>query len=325
MLLLIDFALLALAVIFTKFMNRRGQASRRRAEADAAARLAAAGLQAKGELLGTFVARPVDGLEVVLTNRTPQTRPGASEPTGTACVARIAVPLVDQIVCKAAEADLVMGPLPAVPRVRTGYAPFDDVYAVFVGVAGGAPDGGSYRAAPVAGDIPWAQTPLLESLLELELHWLRVQEGRADLVFPALEIEDVGRAAALAAAVEHAAAGRPAPVLTRGPRIIRPPRGDVGVWTALAWGLGVFPGLLVGMLLTFAPPLQDLDAWVCGAGDRIITASSDLGDGTSYGCRCAGHPENSLALHYLGSGLLGMALVVLIGLGVTYARVDDED
>lgn len=316
MLLLIDVVLLALAWIISRSLRRAGRDERRQAEADAAAKLTEAGLGANGDLLGAFNARPLEGVDVVVKNRQSQTRPGASEPTGTACIARVEVALEDQIVCKVSEADLVMGPLPAVPRVRTGHAPFDEAYTVFVGSAGGAPSG-SYRAAPVAGGASWAQPPILEALLELDLLWLRVQEGRAELAFPPLEVEDVARAVAIAIAIEHAAIGRPYPALARGPRTLRPPWRDVGNAVGEVWGAGLLFGIApVGVVLSFVPPLRNLNAEiVCGPGDRIVTVSA--GDGATL--ECANHPEKSLILHWLSGGLLGLGVVVLIGLFLTIA------
>lgn len=320
MLLLIDIALLALAGIITHFLVRAGRDARRRVEADAAAKLAEAGLRADGDLLGKFVARPVEGVEVVLENRTFQTRPGATEPTEKTCVARIAVPLADQIVCKVSEADLVMGPLPAAPRVRTGHAPFDDVYAIFVGSGGAAPPSGSYRAPPMASDTPWAQPALLEALLELDLLWLRAQEGRVDLVFPPLEAEDVGRAAALAIAFAKAAAGSSVPPLARGPRVIQLAWKDMGDTVGVIWGLSVFPGMMLGAVV-FAPVLRNLDAerW-CGSGDRIIKTSFDDGNSVSYGLACQSHPEKSLFMHWLGSAVFALGIFVLSAITVVIAR-----
>ncbi len=244
MLWFIDTALLALAAIATRFLLRIAR------EAEAKAKLTEAGLQVvRGDLLGTFVVRLLEGVEVVLTNRMPQTRPGASEPIGATCVARVAVPLVDQIVCKTSEAALVMGPLPSAPRIHTGFASFDHGYAVFVGSAGGA-EGGSYRAAPMASDVPWAQVPVLARLQELDLLWMRVHDGYADLVFPPLDIEGVVRAVALAVAVAYAAAGLSIPTLTHRPRTALPPSKGVRDRIKLVWVLGANPATLTLLLFS---------------------------------------------------------------------------
>jgi hypothetical protein len=317
MLLLIDAALLALATILSFLLRRAGREERRRAEAEATAELTEAGLRAEGKVLGGYVARPIDGADVVLTNRTSPTRPGAVESIGSACVVTVAAPLPDQLVCKASEADLVMGPLPAAPRLRTGYAPFDEAHAVFVGAADREVSA-SYRDAPESSAIPWARPPLLDALLDLELLWMRVREGRAELVFPPLEPVDVGRAAALAIAVGQTAQGKPAPALARGPRATRAPLRDAAFAVTVAWVAGLLVGIApVGILLCFLSPLRVLDAeLVCGPGDRIVTVSA--GEGATL--ECDGHPDRFLALHWLGGGLLGLSLVVLVGLGIVLVR-----
>jgi len=76
MLFTLDAVLFALAGTLTPFLLRACARTVRRNEAQAAATLAEAGLEAKGDLLGKFVARPVDGTGVVISNRTRHLRPG---------------------------------------------------------------------------------------------------------------------------------------------------------------------------------------------------------------------------------------------------------
>jgi hypothetical protein len=129
--------------------------------------------------------------------------------------------------------------------VRTGYARFDDAYAVFVGVSGGRP-AGSYRAALAEGDTPWAQAPVLDGFLDLDLRWMWVHEGMADLVFPELAIEDALRAMTLAHAVERAAGGKPVRAIVRGPRITL---WDVDKKMVRACAASVLPGCVAGAVL----------------------------------------------------------------------------
>ncbi len=261
MLFTIDAVLLAIAAVATPLVARAVRADRRRAEADAAAKFAPAGLLANGDLLGCFVARPLEGTDVIVTDRTRHMRPGAKPPGDEVCLAVLDLPLVDHIVCRAADADAVMGPLPAVPRLHTGHAPFDGEYAVFVGVTGNAQPAGSYRAAPVASDVPWALLVVLDRFMELGLSWMRVRDGRAELAFPPLEVEDVGRAAALALAIEPIARGGPVPALVRGPRVLRPERGSrlqIGNW------FGIVPtSALVGLPISFVLAAFGVDGEPC--------------------------------------------------------------
>lgn len=288
MLLLIDVVLLALAWGIGRYLITIDQGERRRAEEVANAKLAEVGLQANGDVLTKYVARTMGDVDVVVRNPKSVTRPGAPEPTGEACVARVALRLDDQIVCKASEADLVMGPLPAVPRIRTGHGAFDEAYAVFVGVAGEAP-AGSYRAAPAPGGASWAQPAILEGLMELDLLWMRVQDGQADLAFPPLAIEDVGRVAALAAAIEHAAVGGPTPVLARGPRLPWRAREDVKEKLGMVWGAAALIGVApVGVAIGSVPAIEQLDPGPAG--------------------------------RFVASALLGVALIVHIGLFIVSVR-----
>jgi hypothetical protein len=179
-------------------------------------------------------------LLVAVTNGASLQRPGGDVWEIDRCVARVAVPLADQIVCKADQAERMMGPLPAAPRVRTGHWAFDGAYAIFVGSSAGR-TAGSYRAAIVEGDTPWAQAPVLDGFLDLGLRWMRIHDGTAELVFPQLAIEDVVRAMGVAHAVERAAQGKPLPAIERGPK--RPGSGmaaDVG----RAWLAGLLPGVV---------------------------------------------------------------------------------
>jgi hypothetical protein len=245
LLLIIDMVLFTVAVLATGYVLEQAGAQRRLAKGRTREALAAAGVETSGNLLGTSEARSREGVYVAVTNGASYTRPGDREPTGDLCVARVFVPLVDQIVCKAGDADAIMGPLPAAPRVRTGHAGFDEAYAVFVGSSGGRA-AGSYRDALVEGDTPWAQTPVLDGFLDLGLHWMRVHDGTADLVFPKLAIEDVVRATALAHAVERAGGGKPMPLIARGSRIVRL---DLDSVAKGSWAAGIFPGFMVGVFL----------------------------------------------------------------------------
>jgi hypothetical protein len=313
MLFTIDAVLLGLAGVVTRFVFVASAKIRRRAVADAEAKLAAAGLRAEGDPLSKFVARPLQGDNVVLTSRAFPTRPGISAHVEEACVAVFDVSLGDQIVCESAEADAVMGPLPAVPRVRTGYAPFDQRYAVFVGSTGGVLPSGSYRAAPVASDIPWAQPVLLDRLTELGLRWLRVHEGRAELVFPPLAIEDVGRAAALAVAVEQAACGGPVPALAGGRRSgrIPTPWKNPAFVLGLFWLLSLFTGPLLATVFWDLLASEGVDLDLACEGHQLISVSHN---GGRFHFACPLDAQSHLGLYFLACVLLGMALTVLVGI-----------
>jgi hypothetical protein len=240
LLFLIDVVLFTVAALATWYLLVRAGAQRRLAEWQTQKVLATAGIEAGGNLLGDSEAHSRDGVIVAVRNGTLLQRPGESALTADLCLARVAVPLADQIVCKTDEADRIMGPLPAAPRIHTGHAAFDGAYAVFVGSSGGR-TAGSYRAAIVEGDTPWAQAPVLDGLLDLGLRWMRIHDGTAELVFPRLAIEDVVRAMMVAHAVERATHGKPLPPIERGPK--GPGSGMAGD-VGRAWLAGLLPAVV---------------------------------------------------------------------------------
>ena len=308
MLFTLDAVLLAIAGIATVPLVRRFNAARRVATAEAAAKLAGAGLKTTGNPLGSFTAHPVEGAGMAVANRTRPVRPGATEPGDEACVVSIDLPLVDQIVCSAADVDKVMGPLPAVPRVRTGHERFDTAYAVFIGVNGAAPPASSYRMAPVAGDVPWAQPALLDRLLELDLLWMRVRDGQAQLAFPPLEAEDVGRATALARAFEQAARGLPLPPLVRGPRIVQP-RHFPGEIVVKSWLVSILAGPIASVLLTCILASAGVDADLACEGGEVVWWQTVGGDGGRV-MGCAPHThEPHFWLYDLACVLLVIGLI----------------
>jgi hypothetical protein len=135
-----------------------------------------------------------------LENGASHTRPSVAQESEVVCLVKVPADLADQLVCAASEVDAVMGPMPSVPRVKTGFAPFDHRYALFGGPA------------------PWAKRALVERFLELGLRWLRVREGRCEIAFPPLATEDLPRAIALAATVARLPSGAgslPRPALPR--------------------------------------------------------------------------------------------------------------
>jgi hypothetical protein len=317
MTLLIGVVLLVVAVLLSVRLRRAEQAAQLRAKAAARADLAKTGLTPSGNPLGVFKLQgAMHGVEVTLENGTSIRPPGARDGEGgygNVCVVHVAAPLGDQLVCKLGEVDQMLGPLPTVPRLRTGHAPFDERYAIFMGKPREEALG-SYRDAQDTSSIPWAQAPILDSLWELRLLLLRVQEGRVELVFPSFAIEDVGRAAALAAAVAQASVGKPVPQIERGRRTVKHQQRDthtVIIVMYAVWAAALFFIIPGGMLLSLAPPLRALDApFMCGANDRIIVCPA--GDG-EYGLCCAKQRDKSLLLHAVGSSVLFIAATGFIG------------
>lgn len=324
MTLLIAAVLFTIAGIMTVRFRRSVKTARRDTEEAETCVLLKIGLELSGDVLDTFELRgSMHGVEIELANGKSAQPPGASEGYVSACAARVAVPIADQIVCKVAEIDQIMGVLPAAPRVRTGHAQFDATYAIFV-MPTGEVTGGSYRGAPEANTLVWAKSSLLDRLLELDLLWLRVRDGFADVVFPRLPVEEVGRAVALALAVARAAQRKPLPTLSAGPRarwhawqdeIMNP---FWSIFTVILLGITCGPWVAQIHALTFLD-----NEFICGRGDQMVPISSDSDD-FDFALRCLQHPEKSLALHWVGGIVLFMAIVALaiVLLVVWYDRKD---
>ena len=78
----------------------------------------------------------------------------------------------------------------------------------------------------------------------------------------------------------------------------------------IAWAGALLLAIPGGMILSLAPPLRVLDdPLICGAGDRMIIYQFN----DDYGLGCAKQPDKSLLLHYAGSIVLFVSLVVIIG------------
>jgi hypothetical protein len=311
MTLLIGAALLLIAFLTTSILLRSAKAERRNATSAATKLLELTGLAVSGDVLDTFVLRGlVNGVEVELTNRQSKTRPGVSDGEMTTCVVRVALPIVDQMVCKVVDVDQIMGPLPTTPRIRTGHDPFDAVYAIFV-VATGETVGGSYRSISTSRPPPWAQSSLLDRLLELDLLWLRVQEGKAELVFPPLPVEEVGRAALLAAGVALGSSAKTLPPFAVGApaRWLPWPHNDAafsGPWGP--WAICPLIAVAGGAVLSFVPAIRGLDdEFICGRGDYM----AEVAAGDSTWLECANHPDKWLFVHWLGGYSLALSIVVL--------------
>lgn len=256
-----------IACIVTWRERRWVRDNRRRAQTAAERALVETGLTPSGDALGTFTLRgAVHGIDVELTNCTTKRPPGPSENDTPVCIAYVTAPIADQVVCKIAEIDQIMGPLPMVPRVRTSHVQFDAGYAVFVGLAG-EPMGGSYRGASNASAVPWAQPSLLDRFVEFDLRWLRVQEGRVEVAFGPLPVEAAGRAAALAAAVALASQGKGIPLLSAGNPGHWLPWSEPGASWLLAWGVGTHVGIGAGIAVVVIaePGVADSVGWLLAA------------------------------------------------------------
>jgi len=108
----------------------------------------------------------------------------------------------------------------------------------------------------------------------------------------------------------QAAAGKPVPQIERGRRTVKHPRRDTNIGMYAVWAAALLFAIPGGMILSMASPLRALDdSLICGAGDRMIIYESN----NEYGLGCAQQSNKPLLLHYVGSILVFVSLVVLIG------------
>ncbi len=219
------------------------------------------GVLLKGDPFGSYsVEVSVPGLTVEARNAVLRRRPGTREDESSETVCLVEVPLQapDFIVCRADVADIVMGPLPAVPRTRSGHSLFDAVYSIFA--APGSPVAApGYRDAPIVANIAWAQPAIVERLLELGLRWIRVREARAEIAFDPLQAQDAVRAALTCANIVRAAAGAGLMGVALGARCAAPLTSEPLLVVFTGLGGGIFLGLCVALPVAGALDLDMLE------------------------------------------------------------------
>jgi len=291
----------------------------RRAAEHVSARLEGSGLALDGNPLGSYVLRGIHrGTEVTLSNDASCRLPGGRDDgdSVTGCRITFGAPLPDMIVCRSESADAIMGPMPTVPRVPTGVRDFDSRYLVFRDPATGIPGaaetpGQSAFRVPAAGI--WPPMGLLTAFIDLEIHWLRIREGRCELVLPKLAAGDVPRALDLASGIALAAQGVPVAGIKGGPREVQisSPRRSPTRLLVIGWlsVFGIVPFLALS--IPFLPCLRSaIEEDVCGVGQTLLVSSTDAGDGTSHGVYCSGDRNASLGMMWLVCFVLSVAIVV---------------
>lgn len=317
MLLLIDVALFTLSLLLAVVLVLWGQRLRRKRMRQAQAELDRTRLTVAGDPLGAFLLRgKVEGVDISLECQTSVKRPGQGASEGGylfASVVRLPVPLPDLIVCRSAEVDGIMGPLPSAPRARTGHAPFDTAFSVYLSptLAGG--QAGDFLTSK-ATSLAWAHPRLLERMTEMELHWIRIQHGEAQLVFPPTNSAGAERISTLGVAFGRAARGE-AFSLPHGDGPIGPRMRhiDVKARVLAVVGISALVALSAGWGVAFIPALWGLDQeLLCGPSDPIIEVS--CGEGGCLGCKS--DPERFMGLHYVASMGFAAGVTMLVGLGV---------
>jgi len=310
MFVIVALAIFALAIAVSKLaMKDDGQ---RGAHANAErALLVGEGLELKGDPADEYeLSGTAHGVRMQVKNRASETTPGVTaNKSQSVCIIRFDVALVDQIVCPLSDADSVMGPLPSSPRVRTELAAFDNAYAAFLqkGQDESAYRGGETHA--VLGGVPNA---ILERLLELDLRWARVKEGKCELAFAPLEAADVVRAVRVAARIAN---GKDEPKLTIDSGAKRAPRDDFrslsGLSVGVTWFLSFVAAIVVTPLLAPALSLfkEPGGRIFCDGSALVYTSSSH-----KY-IQCANDPARGLFVYYFVCFLIILGLMITVFLG----------
>jgi hypothetical protein len=222
------------------------------------------GVVLQGNPFGSYsVEVNASGFMVRAKSAVSRKRPGTreDESSETVCLVELAFQTADFIVCRSSVVDAVMGPLPAVPRVRTGHAAFDAAYSVFAAPASIVATPG-YRDAPVPTNIAWAQPAIVERLLELGLRWMRVREAQAEVTFDPLQPQDAVRAALTCVNIVRGAAGAGLMGVTPGARIQAPDTSGPLLLALFGVGAGLFLSVCVGLPVAGLFDLSLVETWL---------------------------------------------------------------
>lgn len=264
-----------------------------------------------------------DGLPLDFRIDVARPLPGKSEvsgPTGTL----VAVPASggDVLVCRRTLSDEIVGPLPALPRHRTGDAAFDAAFDVF-----------STDAGFDASSFPSPGTRA--ALLQLGLMWLRRKDGRLELFLESMSPNQAEAAVSVATTLARSDGSRAAADDAHYRRagfapdaaMIPVPRGDAERFATrhVSWplALATFVALIVaipgGAVLPLVPAVHTALADIAcdRPGDEVMGTRSEEGDGTSYGvvCRSPGGAFEPTS-DALGFACAGFAASVPLALGL---------
>ena len=321
----VSFCVILASLLGLVLLHREDKIRARVVRGAAVKHLTTGGLIFSGEPFASFELRgQLEGVNVELRNRVRRRRPGPSREEPIVCVLSFDSRLPEQITCKTADIDLVMGVLPTVLQVRTADPSFDAAYATFV-MAGANDAVGHFRAAPGSHALNWAKQSILSQMQALDLLWFRVQDGHAELVFPPLANGLIARALALGVNFARISNGEPAVVLA--PTLEEPANGahipavDPGESIGIALGGLVMSAFVGGVFLPRHPWLRAMnESSLCGTGGPILMRTSYSGRGTSDHFHCSSNPDDYLLLHPLSSVMLVYAAILVVTLATVLYR-----
>lgn len=314
-------ALLPLFIVLDVARGKRLRAAEKRV-------LERTGLQASVEWLEPERLSGVrDGIPMSIAVGVSRPYPGKSEtegPPGTLVEAPAAGG--DVLVCRRDLSDLIVGPLPAVPRHRTGDAAFDGGFDLF-----------SADATFDASSFPPARARAV--LQQLGLQYLRRKDGRLEVFLASISPNQAESVVALAVTLARPDEESRQPVLDpryrqaglgpSSPPIVVPP-GDRERFATrhVSWPLVIaacFAALfatLGGALLPLVPAVHEALADIaCDTpGATVVATTSQVEGGTSHGVLCmreGASPElTSNALNYACAGIAA-SVPLAVGLLLT--------
>ena len=297
-------------------------------EREAAQAIEAQGFTFDGAPFGSYTAAAtVDGEPVVL-DQTYAPRPGVGEQPSVR-VARVKLRTSSPstlLVCRRADEESMVGPVPARPRVETGDARFDAAYACHAVDAAPATAEG-YRDVPRSPAMRWAVPELLGALRALSLSWMQVRDGELTVAFDPLAPPDLRRATELALQVARALRGEAPHAVSDAPRapwssrrVARDARTRALVALIAGLSLGPLAGVPLAMTGIFNPLYE---AEVCGPHGRIRITSTHEDGGVSFGAVCDGaaNPDADLYVVYCILTVVALVFALAAARSLTAPRV----
>lgn len=220
----------------------------------------------------------------------------------------------DVLVCRRALSDQIVGPVPAVPRRRTGDAVFDDAFDVF-----------STDAEFDATSFPPAHARA--ALLQLGLKWLRRKDGRLEMFLEKISPNQAECVVSLTVALADTQHSVRISAIT-----VPQSDGDRFDPAHISWPLSIAScvallfGLLGGLLLPLVPAVHTALADIACDDPRakVVATTSQFFADTYHGVICMreGMPPvpTSDALNYACAGIAA-CLPLAIGLFFTLVAV----
>jgi hypothetical protein len=222
-----------------------------------------------------WVAIPTEPVDIEVRGKVYQSAPGADpervQPKDSTHL-RTALPGGGLLMVPPDAVEPLLGPMPPIPRVRTGHVRFDAAFATFARE-------GALPVWPNGESFPSAED--LDFLRAHGLRWLRWQDDTLEADFEPRQPADAVALVAFAQALRRRQKGRPAP--TPEPHVPGLPGAPVGMDGAVMYlGVGIYAFVVAGLGPRFIGPLEDaVSRHVCGGpGIQLASDYARCPDGT---------------------------------------------